>query len=82
MHADIALRGNFIVGVGLDVGDALRRELGAVHLEIHAGVILRHIAAGHLCAEVTIDQATEDMERRVHAHQGVTAIPVDLAVDG
>jgi hypothetical protein len=60
-----------------DFLDPLRREVRAVHLEIHPGVVRLHIAPGHQRFVVPEDNAAEDVQGGVHAHQRVSAIPVD-----
>src|SRR5690606_22373755 len=77
---DVARRGDLGVGVLADLPNTLGCELGTVHLEVHARVVRLHVAARDERSVVPVDDATEDMESRVHAHERVPAFPVHAAV--
>src|SRR5690606_9636523 len=69
-------RGDPLVGGPLDVGHALRIEV--FQFKVHACFVGAHIAAGDQRAVLAEDDAAEDVERGVHAHEPVPSIPVDL----
>ena len=51
-----------------------------IELEVHAGRQRLHVAAGDRHAPLVPDHAAQHVQRGVGAHQGVAAVPVDLAV--
>ena len=51
-----------------------------VELEVHPGRQRLHVPAGDRHPPLVPDHAAEDVQRRVGAHEGVAAIPVDRAV--
>src|SRR5581483_9210087 len=59
--------------------DASAEALGQrVELEVHPGAERLHVPAGHRGAPLVPDHAAQHVQRRVGAHQLVTAVPVDL----
>ena len=70
--------------LGIDAGFYFAGEFGGhiFQLKVHAGGAGTHIAPGDQGAVVAPDDAAEDVQSGVGAHQQVAPLPVDDAVEG
>jgi hypothetical protein len=78
--ADLALGGDLVVDAPLDLADELTGH--PLELEVHPAGAGLHVAAGDLRPVVPPDDAAQDVERRVGAHQQMPTVPVDLGSHG
>src|SRR5262245_25138209 len=79
VDADLALGPELLVDVRLDLAHQLARH--PFELEVHPAGAGLHVAAGDLRAVVAPDDAAQDMERGVGAHEKVAPRPLDLGPD-
>jgi hypothetical protein len=63
----------------LDLTDELPAQ--ALKFKIHAAAQQLHVAPGDLGTVVAPHDAAEDMKRGVSPHQGIAAIPIELATE-